>query len=122
VDCIVGSHKHMHSVIESQCTGCELCLPACPVDCILVESVTPGRTGWQAWSQHDADAARARYQQRQTRQQRLASEHATRLEAHAHHKLDHLEELTKANTPAEIDRKRTVIEAALARARARRST
>jgi electron transport complex protein RnfB len=24
----------MHTVIESQCTGCELCLPPCPVDCI----------------------------------------------------------------------------------------
>ncbi len=121
VDCIIGSHKHMHSVIESQCTGCELCLPACPVDCIEVASVTPGRSGWQAWSPDEAQAARQRYQQRQTRQQRLAAEHDERLEAKARHKLDHLAERTKANTPTEVDRKRAVIEAALARARARRS-
>jgi electron transport complex protein RnfB len=24
----------MHSVIESECTGCELCIEPCPVDCI----------------------------------------------------------------------------------------
>ena len=24
----------MHTVLESACTGCELCLPPCPVDCI----------------------------------------------------------------------------------------
>jgi len=24
----------MHTVIADECTGCELCLPPCPVDCI----------------------------------------------------------------------------------------
>jgi electron transport complex protein RnfB len=24
----------MHAVIESECTGCELCVAPCPVDCI----------------------------------------------------------------------------------------
>jgi electron transport complex protein RnfB len=24
----------MHTVIAALCTGCELCVPACPVDCI----------------------------------------------------------------------------------------
>jgi electron transport complex protein RnfB len=120
VDCIVGAHKRMHSVIEAACTGCELCLPACPVDCIELASVTPGRSGWQAWSLDLADAARQRYQARRARQQRLATAHAARLEAKAEHKLAHLEALTKANTPDELSRKRSVIEAALARARARR--
>ena len=120
VDCIVGAPKHMHSVIEAQCTGCELCLPACPVDCIEVASVTPGRSGWQAWSRTDADAARQRYTTRQARQQRLKAEHGERLEAKARHKLDHLKERTQTNTPAEVDRKRAVIQAALDRARARR--
>ena len=120
VDCIVGAPKHMHSVIEAQCTGCELCLPACPVDCIEVASVTPGRSGWQAWSRTEADAARQRYTTRQARQQRLKAEHGERLEAKARHKLDHLKERTQANTPAEVDRKRAVIQAALDRARARR--
>lgn len=38
VDAIIGTAKHMHSVITELCTGCELCLAPCPVDCIdLVE-------------------------------------------------------------------------------------
>jgi electron transport complex protein RnfB len=61
VDCIVGAPKLMHTVVEAQCTGCELCIPACPVDCIVRVDVTPGRTGWDAWSPAQADAARERY-------------------------------------------------------------
>jgi electron transport complex protein RnfB len=34
VDAILGSAKSMHTVISDECTGCELCVPACPVDCI----------------------------------------------------------------------------------------
>ncbi|WP_019673103.1 RnfABCDGE type electron transport complex subunit B [Psychrobacter lutiphocae] len=34
VDAIVGTGKHMHTIISDLCTGCELCLPPCPVDCI----------------------------------------------------------------------------------------
>jgi electron transport complex protein RnfB len=26
----------MHTVVEEQCTGCGLCLPPCPVDCIAL--------------------------------------------------------------------------------------
>ncbi|MDH5227536.1 MAG: iron-sulfur protein, partial [Gammaproteobacteria bacterium] len=29
----------MHTVIAAQCTGCELCLPPCPVDCIELRPV-----------------------------------------------------------------------------------
>lgn len=124
VDCIVGSAKHMHTVIESQCTGCELCIPACPVDCISLEPVheeAPRPTGWAAWPQSQADAARARYAQRQARIQRAQAENDERLAAKARHKLEHLAELTKISDEAELARKRSVVEAALARARARRS-
>lgn len=34
VDAIIGTAKHMHSIITDLCTGCELCLAPCPVDCI----------------------------------------------------------------------------------------
>jgi electron transport complex protein RnfB len=34
VDAIIGSAKLMHTVSSLDCTGCELCLPVCPVDCI----------------------------------------------------------------------------------------
>lgn len=36
VDAIIGTAKHMHSIITDLCTGCELCLAPCPVDCIDV--------------------------------------------------------------------------------------
>ena len=60
-DAILGSNKVMHTVIEACCTGCALCLPVCPVDCISLENATAERTGWQAWSQADADQALERY-------------------------------------------------------------
>ena len=34
---IVGASKHMHVVIEPLCTGCALCVPPCPVDCIVMQ-------------------------------------------------------------------------------------
>ncbi|MGB8697337.1 4Fe-4S binding protein, partial [Acinetobacter sp.] len=34
----IGSGKLMHSILTDLCTGCELCIPPCPVDCIdLIE-------------------------------------------------------------------------------------
>lgn len=43
VDAIIGTAKHMHSIMTDLCTGCELCLPPCPVDCIslVVHPYTP---------------------------------------------------------------------------------
>ncbi len=120
VDCIVGGNKRMHTVIESQCTGCELCIPACPVDCIVLENVTGTRTGWDAWSPQDAAAARARYEFTSWRRSKDKREHAEALEKKAEHKLANLAELTKITNPTELDRKRAVIEAALARARQKR--
>lgn len=34
VDAIIGTAKHMHTIVPDLCTGCELCLSPCPVDCI----------------------------------------------------------------------------------------
>jgi electron transport complex protein RnfB len=34
VDAIIGASRFMHTVIAADCTGCELCIPPCPVDCI----------------------------------------------------------------------------------------
>ncbi len=119
VDCIVGAAKQMHTVIESQCTGCELCLPVCPVDCISLEPAGPA-TGWAAWSPAQARASRDRYQARNERRVRAKRENDERLAAKAAHKLAHLEEETRLAEPAEVDAKRRVIEAALARARAKR--
>lgn len=115
VDCIIGSHKQMHTIIEAQCTGCELCLPVCPVDCIrLLPAAIP------TWASEQAQASRLRYHTTLARRTRAAEEHAQALEAKAEHKLADLETLTRDNTADELSRKRKVIETALARARTRR--
>lgn len=119
-DAIVGSNKRMHSVIELHCTGCELCLPVCPVDCISLVHVSGVQTGWSAWSAPQADAARERYAFHQIRLAKEPLAKARRLEKKAETKLADLATHTKPTEPAELDAKRTVIEAALARARARR--
>lgn len=122
VDAIIGTNKHMHTVIEPDCTGCELCIPVCPVDCISLVPVhaEPAPTGWAAWSAEQADRAREQYAWHQQRTRRAKVEHDERLQAKAEHKLAHLPEVSKLTEPAELDAKRAVIEAALARARARR--
>lgn len=120
VDCIVGASKRMHTVIDARCTGCELCVPACPVDCIAMVPVTGERTGWAAWSPAQADEARQRYAFHRFRVARAAREHDERLAAKAAAKLADLPAHTLHTDPAVIARKRAVIEAAIARARARR--
>jgi electron transport complex protein RnfB len=107
----VGVHKRMHTVIEPHCTGCELCIPVCPVDCISLEVATPGRGGWQAWSPAQADAARQRYEIHSARRKQGGRRSADTLEE--------VEEDTAA--PSADQRKRDIVAAALARARAARS-
>ena len=120
-DAILGGNKRMHTVIEPYCTGCELCVPVCPVDCISLENVTGERTGWQAWSPPQAGEALARYEARQARKVREQADHAERLEQKALAKLADLPALTHGAEGEELARKKAVIEAALARARAKRS-
>ena len=122
VDCIVGASKRMHTVIDDRCTGCELCVPACPVDCIAMVPVTGARTGWDAWSPAQADEARERYAFHRFRVERAARENDERLAAKATAKLADLPAHTQHTDPAVIEKKRAVIEAALARARARRGS
>jgi electron transport complex protein RnfB len=47
VDAILGSAKHMHTVITSECTGCDLCVEPCPVDCIDMIEVPVTLNNWQ---------------------------------------------------------------------------
>ena len=120
VDCIVGASKVMHTVIDNLCTGCELCVPVCPVDCIAMLPVTSERTGWQAWSAAQAGEAHDRYAFHRMRLEREQRENDERLAAKAAAKLADLESHTQITDPAAIERKRAVVEAVLARARARR--
>lgn len=119
VDCIVGASKRMHTVVEDWCTGCELCLPACPVDCITMEPVGSEATGWAAWSADQADHARHRYRQRQARLVADQRAQEARLAAKAAAKLADLAAASGISDPQALQRKRSVIEAALSRARAR---
>ncbi|OSZ75239.1 electron transport complex subunit RsxB [Hydrogenophaga sp. IBVHS1] len=119
-DAILGTHKRMHTVVEPYCTGCELCLPVCPVDCISLEVVSGERSGWQAWTPEQAQLGRERYTRRQARLAREKQEHEARQEAKLREKLAHLADHSQITDPALLDRKRAVIEAALARARAQR--
>jgi len=119
-DAIMGSNKVMHTVLESFCTGCELCLPVCPVDCIVLETATPGASGWAAWSESLAFQAQKRYEFNSYRRNRDGGENDKRLEAKALLKLSDLAHHSQHTDPAVLDKKRAVIEAALASARAKR--
>ncbi len=120
-DAIIGGNKRMHTVIERFCTGCELCLPVCPVDCIEVENASGDLTGWQAWSTEQADTARQRHAASTARRARQAAAHAARQEQQAQAKLADLAAHSRIEDPSALERKRSLVQAALERARARKS-
>jgi electron transport complex protein RnfB len=47
VDAILGAAKQMHTIIASECTGCELCVAPCPVDCISMTVVNENIGNWK---------------------------------------------------------------------------
>ena len=120
VDAIVGTNKRVHTVIEPYCTGCDLCLPVCPVDCMLVENVSGSATGWAAWSPALAAQAQNRYEINSLRRRREEGESTKRLKEKAELKLSDLAAHSQHTDPLVLDKKRAVIEAALARARAKK--
>jgi H+/Na+-translocating ferredoxin:NAD+ oxidoreductase subunit B len=67
VDAIIGSAKHMHTVIAAECVGCKLCLPPCPVDCIDLHFIIEEKSREQRLAQ--AQTARSRFQARNKRLQ-----------------------------------------------------
>jgi electron transport complex protein RnfB len=126
VDAIVGAAKRMHTILTASCTGCELCLPPCPVDCIeMVELKTLAQNGNRhaaalaAQSVDDMAAiARQRFAFREFRVARERDERAARLAKRARDKLADLEQLPGSH---DLQRKKAAIQAAIARARARRT-
>jgi electron transport complex protein RnfB len=118
----------MHTVIAELCTGCDLCVPPCPVDCIALPPVTGEATGWDAWSQAQADAARERHDRREARlaREREAAEARAAARRTGSAAAAQVTETTQANAaapsaaPAADDaeaKKRAIIQAALDRAR-----
>ncbi|AJY18157.1 electron transport complex, RnfABCDGE type, B subunit [Burkholderia multivorans ATCC BAA-247] len=122
VDAIVGAPKQMHTIVASLCTGCDLCVPPCPVDCIAMVPVTGERTGWDAWTQEQADAARERHDRRLARQRRERDAAEARAAARRAASATATQPATApaAAPPAADDadaKKRAIIAAALERAR-----
>ncbi|MFM0552836.1 electron transport complex subunit RsxB [Paraburkholderia sediminicola] len=128
VDAIVGAPKQMHTVIAELCTGCDLCVPPCPVDCIALPPITGEATGWDAWTQAQADAARERHDRREARlaREREAAEARAAARRAGSTPAAQVTETTQANAaapsaaPAMDDaeaKKRAIIQAALERAR-----
>lgn len=104
VDAIVGSAKHMHSIIAHECTGCGLCIEPCPVDCIELSPLPEER--------YDRSVARSHFEARQTRllkekQQQEALYREKRLLAQQ-----------SQNAKAEREAKQAYIQQALARVKA----
>lgn len=119
VDAIVGAPKLMHTVVAELCTGCDLCVPPCPVDCIDMKPVTGERTGWDAWSPAQAEAARLRHDRRTTR---LARERAAAQARAAARRAEATATASqapdkKAPEDDEAAKKRAIIQAAMERAR-----
>ena len=111
----------MHTVLEAYCTGCELCLPVCPVDCIKIEVASGHATGWAAWPQDQAELARKRYAAKTLRMERTEREHAQKQQAQVQAKLADLAAHSRITDHGVLDHKRAIIEAAMARARAKRA-
>ena len=111
--------KLMHTVVADLCTGCELCIPVCPVDCIELIPATGTRTGWQAWSPEQAAVARRRYTAHQARldeEQRAATERLFAGSGAPPTSTEAAAVEPAAWGPAE--RRQAIVDAAVARARA----
>jgi Na+-translocating ferredoxin:NAD+ oxidoreductase subunit B len=107
VDAILGAPRQMHTVLTELCSGCALCVAPCPVDCIVMRPAA-GRDA--VWDARRARAARARFD---VRKLRLALEKAAR---------DGRLSRNAAETLAVVESdKNAAIQAAIARARARRA-
>ena len=109
VDAIVGAAKLMHTVVTELCSGCDLCVPPCPVDCI---EMVPAIGEDALWDRPRADAARERFEWRRARLERERSDRARRLAQRA---------LEARRSDPEAEKKRTIIQAAIERARAKRA-
>ena len=99
----------MHTVVTELCSGCDLCVPPCPVDCIEMLPATGDDAIWDAAR---ADAARGRFERRAARLSRERQERAERLTERA---------LRAKRADPAADKKRAIIAAAIERARAKRA-
>ncbi len=114
VDAIIGTSKHMHNILSDWCTGCDLCVQPCPVDCITMQEVSginKDQTGWNSWSQQQADISKIRFYKRK---ERLDINKATQAEKN-------MQDNKKISADSNNQDKKLIIQAALERARAKKS-
>ena len=106
VDAILGASKVMHTVIVDECTGCELCIAPCPVDCItmVADPASIGNPVEDA-ALRRAPHYRGRYAAHQARVLRWERERDAELAARK----------------ARVDAGSDAVQAAIARARAKKS-
>ena len=72
MDAILGAAKQMHTVIQDECTGCELCVEPCPVDCIKMEPLKIKENEMER--KRKSDIARVRFEFRNHRMERAKIE------------------------------------------------
>jgi electron transport complex protein RnfB len=65
----------MHTVVAELCTGCELCIAPCPVDCISMVPLLAS-PAHAALTLPRAEASRARFEAHDERSVRRAAERA----------------------------------------------
>ena len=114
VDAIIGARKWMHAVVESECTGCGLCVEPCPVDCI---SMVPARTGpatAQGWLVERAPLARRRFERRRIRESSLDAA------PHRRERIGRIDAAESLRTRT-VEQRRADIAAAVARVEARKA-
>jgi electron transport complex protein RnfB len=109
VDAIVGAAKFMHTVITAECTGCELCIAPCPVDCIDLTRlpVQPSREEQRQNAVH----YRLRYEARNTR---IAHEEQQK-------KIEREARLSKAESTAPVASPIDPVQAAIARVKTQKN-
>ena len=96
----------MHTVLADVCTGCELCIPVCPVDCINMIPVST--TESVSEKRQAAQRAKRRFE--------------TRLARLARPDVRVLRRKGGSAAPAPEERRRKIIAAAMERARTRLDT
>lgn len=113
-DAIVGSAKHIHTVIAEDCTGCGLCVDPCPVDCIDMLPVTDmdpqPHWRWDEYSPEQTQTSREQTETKLVREQQRAKTVAAnkklkemRKASPTDLKLDILAAVKRANTKKSSD-------------------
>jgi electron transport complex protein RnfB len=121
VDAIVGAAKLMHTVIVDECTGCDLCVAPCPVDCIEMRplplaTVVPV-VGGLAFSLEEQQARAAK----RNHARRRFEQRNARLHREEQHKLAERQARAQRAVPQHSDVALDPVQAALERVRAQKA-